>query len=87
MMRAQVLMLAVAALIGAAILVGCGETSDAEWRENCQYLREHGAGGGFACGDLEEREFEEGWEEAEAQEEAERESSPSGKSKWEELGR
>jgi hypothetical protein len=66
---AAILVVVVAVLIGgAALLSGSGGTgSDAEWRKNCQYLREKGFGGGWGCKELEEREFEEGWERAEAQ--------------------
>jgi hypothetical protein len=77
----------VTSLLAAILICGCsgGGVSDAEFRENCKTLRE-AHWGNSACTDLEEREFEEGWAQAEADEEAERRSSPSGESKWEELG-
>lgn len=67
-------------------VIGCSGSgiSDSEFRENCKTLRE-AHWGNSACTELEEREFEEGWEQAEAEEEAERRSNPSGESKWEEL--
>jgi hypothetical protein len=66
---AVTLLVVVAVLIGgAALLSGSGGAgSNAEWRKNCQYIRENGFGGGWGCKELEEREFEEGWERAEAQ--------------------
>jgi hypothetical protein len=66
--RIGLVVLAVALVaIGGAVLVsagGGGADSKAEWkelRESCQYLREAGRGGDFACDDVEEAEFEEGW--------------------------
>lgn len=66
---AAILVVVVVVLIGGVALMsgGSGTGSNAEWRKNCQYLREKGLGGGWGCKELEEREFEEGWERAEAQ--------------------
>ncbi len=71
---AAILVVVVAVLIGGAALLSAsgGTESDAEWRKNCQYLREKGFGGGWGCKELEEREFEEGWERAEARARSER---------------